>query len=245
MSKFTLSKLPAEIRNKIYRLVLMTEQLVVIELTETGPQIDPGNIKSADSTPETIVDWHAMDTAILRTSRQIYHEASAILYEENHFHYAFNEPRMSKGVPFGVNMNNFKLLQKLTISFHLCIRSPSVDHACKFMETLRTLECSFKTLVFNYRFGSDQDLLFLTYFSDNQLTTSISAVDVQGEINFSFTGDSSLNATLSACVQNFVHRIAIGKSWVAKAYNDLASLDVGSDTRIRYSILPKSAQVGV
>lgn len=111
--------------------------------------------------------------------------------------------------------------------------------------TLRILECSFKTLIFSYRFGSDEELLFLTYFNDNQLITSISAVDVQGEINFSFPEDLSLNATLSACVQNFVHRIAIGKSWVAKAYNHLASLDVGQDTRIRYSILPKSAQVGV
>lgn len=45
MSKFTLSNLPAEIRNKIYRLVLMTEQKVGIEYTEIGPQIDPDDIK--------------------------------------------------------------------------------------------------------------------------------------------------------------------------------------------------------
>ncbi len=67
----------------IYRLVLMTEQNVGIEHTETGPKIDPEEIMYGNSVPRFITQWHAINTAILETSRQIYHEASTILYREN------------------------------------------------------------------------------------------------------------------------------------------------------------------
>jgi hypothetical protein len=245
MSEFTLSNLPAEIRNKIYRLVLMTEQKVGIQYTETGPKIDSDDIKYGNSMVEVITQWHAIDTAILRTSRQIYHEASAILYKENDFYYTSIEPRFpTMDVPFGIGMDNFKLMQKLTIIFDVCTRDPSSDHACRLMETLNMLDCSFKTLILDCYFNSAKDPgLLQTYFDRNQLSTSISAINVQQEIEFSFSEKHSLNATLSECLWNFVLRTAASKSWVVKAHDDLSNYE-GQDDRIRYSILPKSAQVG-
>jgi hypothetical protein len=238
--------LPAEIRNKIYRLVLMTEQKVGVKYTEIGPKIDSDDIKYGNSVPDLITQWHAINTAILETSRQIYHEASTILYEENDFYFAFEESRVSTvGVSFGVGMNNFKLMQKLTITFHVCTRCPSSDHACRLMETLNTLDCSFKTLILDYYFNNERDpRLLQTYFDSIQLTTSISAVNVQQEIEFNFIEKLELNATLSACLRDFVLRTAASKSWVVKAYDDLSSLNGGQDARLRYYILPKSAQVG-
>lgn len=44
-----------------------------------------------------------------------------------------------------------------------------------------------QTLIFDYYFRSEEELLLLlSYFSANQLITSISAINVQQEINFSF-----------------------------------------------------------
>lgn len=74
----------------------------------------------------------------------INYKTSIILYKENDFYYVFQEPRMSMGISFGVDINNFRRMQKLTILSQVCTRCPSIDYACKLMETLHILRCSLK-----------------------------------------------------------------------------------------------------
>ncbi len=193
----------------------MTEKNVGVKYNAIGLKIDSDDIKHDNLVPETITQWHAISTAILNTSRQIHHEASTILYEEDNFYLTFEKSSISTiDVSFGVGMNNFRLMQNLTIDFHVYTRCPSSGDACRLMETLNRLDCSFRTLILDYYFNCEKDSgLVQTYFDSHQLTTSISAVNVQQEVEFSFVEKLELTATLSACLREFVLRTAASKSW--------------------------------
>ena len=96
----TLSKLPWELRNMIYRNVLIAEEIITRPHRFLGPQ---PSIQVEDSKHVQVID-----AALLRTCKAIYHDAIRILYGRNGFRF-FNPSDVEDfahlglgSIPFGL-----------------------------------------------------------------------------------------------------------------------------------------------
>lgn len=212
MSSFPFLQLPAEIRNEIYRHALMINRIMTVERTPDGPIVKKSMIAHSD--PE---EWHPISTAILRTSNQIYQEASAILYGENCFQYHFYDHILfgvGPETPFGSAMNNFRSMQNLTIVLSLTDENGYVEEVCHLMKTLAAIGCSFKELRLRYDppLAISNDYI-QSYFSDDRIIDSISAIDVKAVLGITYGFDHIPRQNPITCMRDHASIIATRKAW--------------------------------
>ena len=207
--KCQLERLPTEISAEIYRHLMISEWgLIHISLVPSETIFDK----------EELVPIHA---SILRTSRRIYQEASAILYNENHFAFYLSEMEgfdAEEYIPYGFPLNNFRLVRFLDIGFDveldgLC----SIEGICRFLNTLTALECSFKQLKFLYRFSKsvtkEMDYLTKGFCQDLELLDATCAIDVQRGIKLRFSSRDAV-PEITALYDRYAQRIADRKFWI-------------------------------
>ncbi len=84
---FTYLSLPAEIRNQIYKLCLVSHKLIVVSLATATSN------HAASSLSPKVHNEAGLCPAILSTCRQIYNEANDTLYSDNTFYWRYNGRR--------------------------------------------------------------------------------------------------------------------------------------------------------
>ena len=208
-SKSALERLPTEISDKIYRHLMLSEWgLINIGLYSQQSWF----IK------EGVLPIHA---PLLRTSRHIYQEASAILYEENEFTVLFNN---LNGVDFkdfnlfGFPMKNLKRVRKLEICLNM---DPGgycpIAELIGFLNILANRDCCFRQLKFLYRSISgvtpDMDDLKQNFSRNSLLIDAICAIDVQSGISVSFSSRDAVDEVITFYDEH-TKQIADRKSWI-------------------------------
>lgn len=208
-------RLPAEIRRMIYRYILVSQSGTIYGSPLYSAALD--------------VDWDSSKgIALLRTCHQVYEEASAILYGENHVHDFCFEPELRGSFdgyrPLHLPLN---LVQNLEVTFYLSFyASMSIEGICTFMKSLIDRQCSFKRLVLHYHHTSSggDDLLDLKSPGGSKLLKLTFAIQVLWELEIIFgcwepKACLKPKAYLAALWADPIHQLALRKSWtVTESY---------------------------
>lgn len=234
-----LFRLSATIRQKIYRHIMIAHQSTII--LDKGPS---SMVRKHGSGTYRVL---TIDSAFLRTSQQIYREASAVLYGENFFEYSFNKRQLLKigrDVSFGFPTNNFALIRHLKLVLQITSPDSPLKSACEFLQILATLQCSFERLVIRYK-TVEEDIEYLIGEMKRHpaLVKSICALTLQTEIDVGFTcWELGFDKPLSTILRDHAGAIAAEKSWVAVATEELSDsfeADASSWPGTRFLIRPK------
>lgn len=235
-------RLPAEIRRMIYRYILISPSGTIYGKPLYSAALD--------------VDWDfSKGIALLRTCHQVYEEASAIFYGENHVHDFCFEPELRGSFdgyrPFHLPFN---LVQSLEVTFYLSYyASMSVEGICTFMKSLVDRQCSFKRLVLHYHHTSSggDDLLDLKSSGGSKLLKLTFAIQVLWELEIIF-GCWELKACLkpmaylAALWSDPIHQLALRKSWtVTESYEtSIPICDFEEpEVEMRYLVRPETATI--
>ena len=156
-----LLSLPRELRDEIYRLVLVPQANKPKDLT-----ISHYSYKYTHPEPLDKERW--LNTAILRTSRQIYQEASAILYDETVFFY--NNPFV--GLWYNGNNRHEK--------YHLCVlqtcsECPTVDKLPTTLMMSDTMARMRRVELYEYEYRPPSRLYCPTYIAEMHLIIKLFA----------------------------------------------------------------------
>ena len=238
-------RLPAEIRRMIYRYVLISPS---------------GTIYSnALRSPALSLDWDlSMDISLLRTCRQVYKEASAILYGENHVHDFCFESELRGGSErlrfFHFPLN---LVQSLEVTFYVSYYAAmSIEGICTFLrKSLIAQQCSLKRMILRYKHisGNERDLLDLRSGRGFKLLELMFAVQVLKVLEVIFEcwepkACLKPKAYLAALWSEPIQRLAVKKSWIAtETYETSIPLRDFEDPEVemRYSIRPETAIIRI
>lgn len=203
-SQSPLLSLPAEIRNKIYRYLMISRSGIIY--------LDPATFPRGEY-DEPQVYKALIDTSLFRTCHQIYQEASAIMYRENFFqsfcNYIYN--------PLDHHlMPNFKLIRNLEVTIYMSYEEPLGGVFCGFFSTLVTLSCSFKNLTLRYRVASpnEEECFRPTIGEGPQLLELTCAIDVQCQLEMCFER-RGLDETRATILRDYIVAVAARKSWTA------------------------------
>jgi len=232
-SKSPLLCLPAEIRNKIYGCLV----------------IPPGPVVYLENREEEEVhrvSTHSNPTALLRTSRQIYEEATTLLYVETRFLYFWYEDEPFPGRRYSPNAQ-FRFVQNLELTFIISNRDPiSIKNICRFLEALIDQQCSFKRLglIYDHTPSSDDDPLRLESSDGAQLLQLTCAIEVRTELEIAFYYRYFNDGTPYPFLKDHVKDIAMGKSWIAtESHRIPAHEDYAPEYMMRYLLHPEQAML--
>jgi len=232
-------RLPAEIRRMIYRYVLVSPSGTIYSNPFYSPTVS--------------LDWNFLKgIALLRTCHQVYEEASAILYGENHVHDFCFEPELREGHrSFHFPLS---LVQNLEITFYVSYyASTSIEGICTFLKSLVDRQCSFKRLVLRYKqtSSSKRDLLDLNSGRGFELLELIFAVKVLGELEIIFEcwepkACLKPKAYLAALWSEPIQQLALKKSWIATENYETSipiCIYTSIEAEMRYLVRPETATI--
>ncbi len=235
-SKSPLLSLPAEIRNRIYYYVVVPLGGVV---TLRGPE-------------DAKVDWqctHPIHTALLRTSRQIYQEASTLLYGGIRFLYDWIEYESFTGGDYSPSVVPLKLIQNLEVSFFISYQERTSEGICRFLKVLVDQQCSFNrlTLLYDHTSSGVDDLLELGTHAGDELSDLTCAVEVRRELEIVFflvSSEECEDEMVFTLTKDYIKNVAVGKSWIAtESYERRKSSEEVYDPEytVRYLLHPGEA----
>jgi len=227
----SLLSLPAEIRNMIFGYIV----------------IPLGKVVWLRGSGAARVSTHPVHTALLRTSRQLYQEASTLLYGRTLFLYDWVEYEIctvGKHSPSNVPL---KLVQNLEVTFFTSYPPlMSMHGVCRFLKALADQQCSFNRLALHYDHSQpgEDDLLGLKSPNGAKLLELTCAVGVRKELEINFFYGYYDDGTRSTMFKDHIKDIAKGKSWIATPYYDAPMWSpVGYDPEytLRYLFHPGQA----
>lgn len=241
--------IPGEIRNKIYRHLLVSPSQILLMNTDSGPQA------YHDEGPQLL----SIHPALLGTCSKIYHEAITILYEENSFSYAHCLPPMEDSDPreiFAFGFTNFKRVRHLSVHLHLCQKCPLLLDLHVFMQDLTKAGCSFKELTLRYDLEGNDEHAFLHFvhfrLPNEKLQAATSAVDVKEEFKLVWAhGGNPAVEKLEEFAKGYAKEVARMKSrsgnitWTATEVGRETSPNDYNPMETIYSIRPKTAGLKV
>ena len=252
-TKSPLLRLPSEIRNNIYRYLVLspfrTVEVHKMWLNTIVCQDLLGNDQNFSIT-----------ATILRASRQIHEEVSAILYGENRFIY-YCDPNFIKNRDFlrGESVYRFpieqlRLIRDIELEFDVSSDASTSRTICELLKQhVISPGCSFRSLGIRFHIvGEASEWVSVIQENEGKLLDTICAVDVQNELSigvyynsYSYE-DFDPRMGLAALMESRASKVAEKKSWVVKECDRCSNKEkwIGSydcNGHIRYILVPKTA----
>lgn len=235
-AKLSFLDLPGELRNKIYRSALIT-----------GETWYMWHFRDEEDTRwSCLAGGHLVQpkhAALLRTSKQVYHETLAIFYEENKFHYNLNNREWSdfgkydwyetkagvynhgwvndfdKGTHFGP-------IRDLKIMIDLDDLECPLKGVVTLFETLFAATSSLKKLAVEYDVDEGNIEEFITCMKSSSLAATMAWIEVEKElwiecgIGYLPRGQKTMATNAANLFTNHMLEIAAKKSWAATEYRE-------------------------
>lgn len=209
---FPFMRLPAEIREEVYHYLMLSGCSFF--------NVMPHPFRFEHKTEIT----DPIHSSLLRTSRQIYQEAYAVLYGENEFMFCLSgyEDFDAEGHPdnlLGFPMRNLRLIRLLSIYFDVSPGYRTIENVCTFMKRLASVCRSLKKIEIRYEFPHFTTKNFDTHTNsfrlNHKLLDAICAVHVQSKISLVFASYRFVHGLPQLCTQ-YAEEIADKKSWIIK-----------------------------
>lgn len=234
----SLLRIPGEIRNQIYRYLLVSDRSVELHLLNGHPVIN--KLDEQFRNP--------FQPALLRTCHHIYSEGETILYGENDFDYRIggripSYPRsklfaeswlqyLEDVTPFGLGFKTMQRVRRLAIKVRFIENTRifgTIDIVEDLLKIFVAMECSFQRLELNYIPYKDQLKNLGLCIGFLEFTSVTSAVKVEENISISFrcnklddgaypttpVKEALRMAAFCESVRCHAHDIAVRKSWIA------------------------------